>query len=154
MAGAQGLTATFYLRTTRHRRGAFISRESLRHSERSTGCAGSHMKLWRSCASQRWTVAKPRALPGHTLRPAPKGASLKSEPMIDMSSLRNRSGLKAHGSSQTDESWDMAHMLTIAVVPAGTRTLSTWTSWTARRAQDSNGPGGCSLRTSFTMAWR
>ncbi|KAH1236688.1 hypothetical protein GmHk_08G021833 [Glycine max] len=128
--------------------------ESLRHSERSTGCAGSHMKWRRSCASQRWVVAKPKARPGHTLRPAPKGASLKSDPMIETSSLRNLSGLKAHGSSQMDESCDMAHMLTIAVVPAGTRTLSTWTSLTARRAHDRSGPGGCSRRTSFTIAWR
>ncbi|OAY77415.1 hypothetical protein ACMD2_23197 [Ananas comosus] len=107
-----------------------------------------------SRASHRCTVVSPNTLPGQTRRPDPNGASLKSEPIMLTSSSRNRSGRKAHGSFHMDPSWVMAHMFTIAVVPAGTKNLSTWASQTANLAQESRGPGGCILRVSLTTAWR
>lgn len=142
--------------TTEQANGFFISSESLKRSERSTGATwvGNHLNSWSIWANHKWTVAKPNALPGQTLRPDPNGASLRSEPMIDTSSSMNLVGLKAHGSSHMVGSWVMAHMLTIAVVPAGILTLSTWTSWIAKRAHESRGPGGWSRSTSLTMAWR
>ncbi|KAJ0819661.1 hypothetical protein HanPSC8_Chr16g0698631 [Helianthus annuus] len=58
------------------------------------------------------------------------------------SSFKNRSGLNRFGSDHTCSSWVIAHMFTIAVVPAGTKCGPTWVSWVERRAQDRSGPGG------------
>ncbi|WVZ51815.1 LOW QUALITY PROTEIN: hypothetical protein U9M48_002925, partial [Paspalum notatum var. saurae] len=104
--------------------------------------------------NQSCAVERPIIRPGHTLRPDPKGASLRSEPSMLTSSCPNLSGRNTHGSPQMASSWDMAHMFTMAVVPAGTTCLPTWVSWTARRAQDRSGPGGCMRRVSLTIHWR
>uniref|UniRef100_A0A0E0EXJ1 Uncharacterized protein n=1 Tax=Oryza meridionalis TaxID=40149 RepID=A0A0E0EXJ1_9ORYZ len=110
-------------------------------------------------ATQRVTVARPRFLPGQTRRPAPNGARRRSLPRTSTSAPpsdgMNRSGANAAGSAHTSPSWVMAHMFTIAVVPAGTTMpLASPTSAVASRAQLSSGPGGCALSVSFTTACR
>lgn len=152
-----GLSAhwPYYSRvTTRQTNGFSISIDRRRHSPSWTCRAGAQLYAWRSRASHKWTVARPNVRPGQTLRPEPNGASLRSEPMTLTSFSRKRSGLKAHGSFQMDPSCVIAHMFTMAIVPAGTKNLPTWTSWMARRAHERSGPGGCIRRTSLTTAWR
>ncbi|KAJ1410322.1 hypothetical protein SESBI_22059 [Sesbania bispinosa] len=58
--------------------------------------------------------------PGQTLLPNPNGANLKSDPIMFTSSFMNLSGLNSSGSAHTFSSCVMAHIFTMAVVPAGT----------------------------------
>ncbi|WVZ66643.1 LOW QUALITY PROTEIN: hypothetical protein U9M48_015833 [Paspalum notatum var. saurae] len=127
-----------------------------RRSDRSTpppAAAVDHSNPCSSWAIQRWVVARASILPGQTRRPAPKGARRRSLPSTLTSSSWKRSGRNASGSGQMAGSCAMAHMFTIAVVPAGTRCPPTCASWTARRAHESSGPGGCMRSVSFTMHW-
>nr|CAB3457671.1 unnamed protein product [Digitaria exilis] len=142
--------------------GVAISHDSLSTSDRSTARAGSgdgsSSNSCSSVASQNATVAMARLFPGQLRRPAPNGASLRSDPIIGNSAAdpmaTNLSGRNSAGSAHTSGSCVMAHMFTMAVVPAGMRWPSTWTSDVARRAHDSSGPGGWSLTTSLITACR
>lgn len=66
-------------------------------------------------------MASASALPGQMRQPAPNGARQRSLPSTVTSSSPNLSGLNASGFSETYGSSSMPNMLTMAVVPAGTR---------------------------------
>lgn len=102
------------------------------------------------------TIKEPMAIPGHDLRPAPKGKNWKCWPSMPTSALMppstNLFGLNLKGSSQIVASRPMAHTLTKSNVPAGIsypETLHVSMDWWGT----SRGTGGWSRSDSLTIAW-
>ncbi|KAF9611655.1 hypothetical protein IFM89_034126 [Coptis chinensis] len=83
--------------------------DAIQFLETANTTAKSQENLWNS------TTAKPNAFPRQSLLPNPKGAKLRTGPILVESSLTYR--VRVHEAMTRRLRWVIAHMFTIAVVP-------------------------------------
>jgi hypothetical protein len=103
-------------------------------------------------------VANAKFIPGHILRPDPKGRYRKSFPLKSTPpicpSWMNLSGMNSSALSHVRGSRPIAQTLTSTVVPAGTLKLSTTSQSYKERCGMRSGAGGCKRSVSLIIAFR